>query len=211
MSELLLETRLDGQRRELLQSLHQSARNLKMLVDDVLDLSRLDAGRVELVLGECRPRQLIGEITTEFTPRFAAKGLHLDVVVDPDLPRELVADAFRIRQVLVNLLGNALKFTANGSVVLACQIDEGGRFRLSVADQGIGIGPEDLARLFTPFQQASAAISHHYGGTGLGLAISKRLVQLMGGEIGVASTPGKGSTFWFTVPVVRPDRDAGYR
>lgn len=200
MAELLRETDLAPEQRELMEALHHSATHLRGLVDGLLELSRLEAGRVELVTAEWRPKQLLGELDAEFTPRFRAKGLTLATALDHAVPRKLVGDVFRLRQVLTNLLANALKFSARGTVRLAVDRDQD-QLRFQVIDQGIGIAPEALSRLFTPFRQADPAVARQYGGSGLGLAICKRLVELMGGAISVDSAPGRGSIFTVRIPL----------
>jgi signal transduction histidine kinase len=199
MSELLGDTAASAEQRELIAALRHSATVMKSLIDDILDLSRLDAGRVELVLAPWRPRQLLGELEGEFALRLRAKGVALAVNCGDDVPPQVRGDAFRVRQVLANLLSNALKFTDRGTVTLGAAWEDG-RLALSVADTGIGIPSEALGRLFAPFQQADPGIARRFGGSGLGLAICKRLIDLMGGDLSVSSTVGRGSTFRISVP-----------
>ncbi|RMF74137.1 MAG: response regulator [Acidobacteria bacterium] len=200
MAELLAETTLDASRREMVQGIRRSALALLSLIDDLLDLSRIEAGRFEL-----RPRpfilsRLVDDALTAVRPEAERKGLAVESDIADDVPRCLSGDPERLRQILVNFLGNAVKFTRHGSVRLGVA-RRGGAFRFRVEDTGIGIAPELLASLFEPFRQADAETARRYGGTGLGLAICKRLVELMGGEVGARSRPGAGSVFWCDVPL----------
>ncbi|MEO8427691.1 MAG: ATP-binding protein, partial [Verrucomicrobiota bacterium] len=136
------------------------------------------------------------------SPKAVEKGLGLSLEVAPGAPRQILGDPARVRQILLNLVGNAIKFTGGGSVRIAVAPPAGGQLRISVTDSGIGIPADKQTLLFQNFTQADTSTTRKYGGTGLGLAISKRLVEMMGGEIGLKSQPGKGSTFWFTLPLV---------
>jgi CheY-like chemotaxis protein len=180
---------------------------LLRLIDDLLDFSKIEAGQLTLEARPFDPRRLVGEVAGLFATEAGAKGLNLCADVDPAVPAALVGDAGRLRQVLLNLVGNALKFTAQGEVGIRVTLEEesaeGALLRVEVRDTGIGIAPEMQVRLFEPFTQADASTTRRYGGTGLGLAIARRLVEAMGGQIGVESTPGQGSTFWLTLRLAR--------
>jgi signal transduction histidine kinase/CheY-like chemotaxis protein len=210
MTGLLLETELTAEQRELAQTVRTSAEALLTVINDILDFSKIEAGKFDLETTDFELTTAI-EDSVELLARAAQqKSLELTCLVDETLPTVVGGDPTRLRQVLVNLVGNAVKFTQRGEV--AVRVEPCGRHddrivvRCSVRDTGIGIAPDALARLFQPFSQADGSTTRQYGGTGLGLAICKRLVELMGGEIGVESTPGAGSTFWFTVPLEpRPD------
>ena len=202
MATLLGKTTLEPRQRQLLSQLDSSARMLLGILDDILDLSRIEAGKLGLLTRRFDLDALLTDLTTVVGQR--ARDSRLDVLIDldPTLPRQLLGDAMRLQQVLVNLVVNALKFTERGEVVVAIRIEEqqGSRLslRFSVRDTGIGIDPEQLPRLFELFTQMDESSTRKHGGAGLGLAISKRLVELMGGEMGAESTPGVGSHFWFT-------------
>jgi PAS domain S-box-containing protein len=207
LSSLLAGTPLSPQQQEYVAAIQASGAALLGLINDILDLSKIEAGRLTLEVQPIDLRQLVGEVVGLFATEARAKGLELSAAVDPAVPAALEGDVGRLRQVLLNLLGNAIKFTAQGEVVLAVSLVEessaGVLVRVAVRDTGIGIVPEVQARLFEPFVQADGSTTRRYGGTGLGLAIVKRLVEAMGGQIGVESTPGQGSTFWFTVLLAR--------
>ncbi len=205
MSTLLAKTPLEARQRSLLSQLDASARMLLGILDDILDLSRIEAGKLTMIEREFSLDELLTDLTVVVGPR--ARDARLDVLIDldPALPRRLIGDAMRLQQVLVNLVVNALKFTERGEVVVSIRADDSepttsGRLRLlfEVRDSGIGIDPEQLPRLFEQFTQVDESSTRKHGGAGLGLAISRRLVALMGGEIGARSTPGVGSTFWFS-------------
>ena len=211
LGELLAGTNLDEQQREYVRLLRDSGRHLLALINDILDYSKIDAGRLEL---ESSPMDLGAAIDTvrtltEYSAQEKALSLHWQI--DADVPRAIVGDELRWRQILINLVSNAIKFTARGSVrVHVGRVgEEGGMLRLfgEVSDTGMGIAPEALGRLFQPFAQGDASITRAHGGTGLGLAICRRLVEAMGGAITVDSTPGRGSTFrfeWLTRAVDAP-------
>jgi PAS domain S-box-containing protein len=206
MAELLLETGLSNQQREFSEAILASGRSLLTILNDILDISKLEAGRLDI---EELDYSLTGEIEavlTSLVVKAEAKGLELVRDIDPAVPEALRGDPSRIRQILINLIGNAIKFTGSGSVTLRVALVAGGdsedRIRFEVVDTGIGMDKETIGRLFQKFSQADVSTTREYGGTGLGLAISRQLVELMGGEIGVDSEPAKGSCFWFEVPAL---------
>ncbi|MCU0554794.1 MAG: PAS domain S-box protein [Syntrophales bacterium] len=202
MTELCLGQDPDENIKGLLQTLYGEARSLSGLIDDILDLAKIEAGK--MVLGTCPfdLADLIRTVEEGFAPRARQKGLHFETYLAPDIPVNLVGDPVRLRQVLVNLIGNALKFTPAGGVSVSGELvrDAGGAVTVmvSVSDTGIGIPPDRQQRIFEAFEQADGSTTRQYGGTGLGIAIAKEIVRMMGGEIGVVSEPGEGSTFWFT-------------
>ncbi len=209
MTDLLLRTQLDLDQRELAETIRNSADSLLTILNDILDLSKIEAGRMELEHLPFDPRAPIQDVAELLASSAQSKGLEIACVVHHDVPRALLGDPLRVRQLLTNLVGNAIKFTVRGEVCLTAsreKRDEGGDWlRIEVQDTGIGISLEARARLFQAFEQADGSTTRKYGGTGLGLAISKRLLELMGGEIGVESTPGAGSTFWFRIPIRATD------
>jgi signal transduction histidine kinase/CheY-like chemotaxis protein/HPt (histidine-containing phosphotransfer) domain-containing protein len=203
MGRLLLDTDLNAEQRDYAEALEASADALLALISDVLDFSKIEAGKLDPHRFDLR--QLVDSTASILAGTAHEQDLDLTVSVDADLPDDLYRDACRIRQVLVNLLTNALKFTSSGEVAVrvtgAARPGSGVDLRFAVSDTGIGIAPSALARVFDSFSQADSSTTRRYGGTGLGLAICEQLVELMGGTIGVESQPGTGSTFWFTVPV----------
>lgn len=219
MTELLLETPLDPTQERYATTVRESAELLLALIHDLLDFSRGDAGRLELDRSEFDTRGLIEDVTEIFTDEARSKGLDLICFVDEGLPEVLVGDEVRLRQVLTNLVGNAVKFTATGEVVVRAvplHPAEDGRItvELSVTDTGIGIAEDARERIFEAFEQADGSMARRFGGTGLGLAISRQLAELMGAELGVESREGRGSHFWLRVPLEigssdeRPGSDA---
>ena len=208
MSELLLDTDLSDEQRQYGEALRASGDALRSVIDEVLDFSKIEAGKIELDPVDFAVRDLLSQAAAVIAPHVRSKGLELIAWCDPHVPNTVRADPTRIRQVLTNLLGNALKFTSEGEIVAQASVEQptdggGAVLRFEVADTGIGIERDVLTTLFEPFAQADSSTTRRYGGTGLGLTISKQLVELMGGRIGVDSKPGSGSTFWFTVPVER--------
>ena len=205
MTELALDTELTAEQRDYLNTVKWSADALLTLINDILDFSKIEAGKIDLDPIEFPLRDAIGDTLNPLALRASSKGLELAYDVAPDVPDALVADVHRLRQVIVNLVGNAIKFTDKGEVVVSIRVAETkGDERLlevCVRDTGIGIPPAAAARLFKAFEQADAATTRKYGGTGLGLAISRQLVELMGGQIRLESEPGRGSTFTFTTRV----------
>lgn len=211
MTDLLLDTSLSKEQRDYIRSVRESGNALLTIINDVLDLSKLEAGRLEIEYIDFPLQGVIDDVVKLLRSRAHDQGLSLDARVDFDLPEAVNGDPVRIRQILFNLVGNALKFTAKGGVTVEAvrapvrDGEDGGGLliRFVVRDTGIGIPEEIQGRLFTKFTQADASTSRRYGGTGLGLAICKHLTDLMGGEIGLVSEPGQGSAFWFTVPCAR--------
>jgi signal transduction histidine kinase len=209
MAELLLDTPLDAEQRRWSETILASADALLAIINDILNFSKIEAGRVELEAIAFEPRAVADDVARLLDVSASGKGLGLSVEIDPRVPREVVGDPARLLQILLNLTGNAIKFTEQGEVRLSLTLGDDplgdGPLPLSfeVRDTGVGIAPEAQARLFNAFTQADSSMSRKYGGTGLGLAICKRLVELMGGTIGVESAPGHGSTFRFDVRVGR--------
>ena len=203
MAELLRGTTLDAQQRRFATTIQQSGQALLTLIDDILDFSKIEAGRLELEITDFDPRNLIEETAVLLAERAHRKGLELALDLPMELPEMAQGDPARLRQILVNLVSNAIKFTEHGEVVIRLTVPESSAqavgLRVAVSDTGIGIALAAQARIFESFVQADGSTTRHYGGTGLGLAISRRLVQLMGGDMGVESVPGVGSTFWFTL------------
>jgi signal transduction histidine kinase/ActR/RegA family two-component response regulator len=206
-TDLLLETELDAQQLEYADIVRSSSEGLLLVINDILDYSKMEAGKFELDPIGFALSELIAESCALVLPGAHAKGLEVKVHVDQDLPGWLKGDATRIRQVVINLLSNAVKFTAKGRVTVHASATPvtGGKslIRVAVTDTGIGIDKETLARLFQPFTQADSSTARKYGGTGLGLTISAQLIEMMGGSVSAESTPGKGSTFAFelTLPL----------
>ncbi len=205
MTSLLQDTSLDEEQSGYAETIRQSAESLIVIINDILDFSKIDANQLVITAAEFNLQNLVGEVFDLLSAQARAKGLRTERRISENLPRTVSGDAARLRQILLNLLGNAVKFTSQGFVSLAVQevSEADGRLRLrfEVSDSGIGIPPDAQTRLFQPFVQVDSSTTRKFGGTGLGLAISKRLTELMGGEIGCHSKPGHGSTFWFTTLV----------
>jgi len=201
MAELLAATQLDERQRRYLDTVHRSAESLTEIVNDVLDLSKVEAGRAELNPVDFDLRTTVGDVVELMRARAQDRRLALESTIAIDLPRTLRGDTTLLRRILTNLVGNAIKFTERGCVrieVTRVQSDLTTLVRFAVVDTGIGLTPEQTGRVFDAFTQADASHARKYGGTGLGLAICRELVELLGGKIGVTSEPGQGSTFWFT-------------
>jgi two-component system, sensor histidine kinase and response regulator len=202
MTDLLLDTQLDEEQREYAETVHYSSQTLLAILNDILDFSKIEAGSLSLETINFDLRREVEEVAALLAGHAHEKGLELVSFVEPGTPTAVRGDPFRLRQVLTNILGNAIKFTEEGEVTLRAELVEDApesvTVRFEVSDTGIGMSEEQRSNLFNPFTQADASTTRRYGGTGLGLAISKQLVLLMGGEIGVWSEPGAGSTFWFT-------------
>lgn len=193
--------RLGAKERLYADRIATASQALLSVINDILDYSKLEADRVDLDPHPFDPRALARGAAGIVESQCAAKGVGLAVIVDPDLPAALMGDEGRLRQVTLNFLSNATKFTGSGGIRLEVG-RRGDRLRVAVSDTGIGIAPEKIDALFERFTQADASTTRTYGGTGLGLAISRRLIEMMGGEIGAESRPGQGSTFWFEVPLI---------
>ncbi len=202
MTGLLLESDLSPQQREYAEMVRSSGESLLRVINDILDFSKIEAHKLELEIADFDLRAALEDATGLLWAQAQEKALDLACLVAPGVPLRLRGDSGRVRQVLLNLIGNAVKFTARGEVVVRAELDrEDDRYalvRFSVEDTGLGIPPEHQREIFSPFTQVDGTMTRRYGGTGLGLAISSQLVELLGGEIGVISHPGQGSTFWFT-------------
>jgi signal transduction histidine kinase len=208
MARLLLDSELDPEQRDYAETLTYSAESLLTIINDILDISKIEAGRLAITSMPFDFWSTVEDTVASLAIRAREKGLALTLQIAPETPRELIGDAVRIRQILVNLVGNALKFTERGhvdvTVVCAQRTDWEVALRVCVEDTGIGIPEDKLEHIFEQFTQADASTTRRFGGTGLGLAISRKLVELMGGQIGVTSRPSAGSTFWFDLTLSRP-------
>jgi signal transduction histidine kinase/CheY-like chemotaxis protein len=210
MSELMLQTPLTDEARDYAHTVRESAEALLGVINEILDYSKIEAGATELERIAFSPLAAVEAAADILASTARKKQIALATHVAPDVPRRAMGDPHRLRQILLNLIGNAVKFTAAGYVTVRATVErtDGERtsfVRFAVSDTGPGVAPDAAQRLFEPFRQADAGTTRRFGGTGLGLSISKRLVELMGGEIGFESTPGTGATFWFTVPLERLD------
>ncbi len=208
MSAVLRTTRLTADQAGMIGTIRDSANRLVSLIDDLLDVSRIDSGRVAFESVVFDPVTTLRDMLRVVSPQASEKALRLHMHVSPAVPRRIEADRRRFGEIILNLLANAVKFTPSGSVTIAIDarsVTGGTELRVVVHDTGIGIPASAHKRIFETFSQASDSIRNDFGGTGLGLAISQRLVRLQGGEIGVESEEGQGSTFWFTLPVALPD------
>jgi len=202
MTGLLLDTELTEEQREYAEAVRRSGEGLLALLNDILDFSKIEAGRLELEAVEFDLHVGIEDVLELLAERAESAGLELGCVIQPDVPYTVMGDPGRLRQILLNLVGNAIKFTHEGGVIVrvGCAAAGSSAVRIEVTDTGIGMSADAQARLFQAFSQADASTTRRYGGSGLGLAICKRLTQAMEGEIGVASEANKGTTFWFTIP-----------
>jgi PAS domain S-box-containing protein len=209
LTELLLETPLDAQQRPFVETVRSSGESLLSILNDILDFSKIEAGKLETEALDFDLYQAVEDVVQLMAPRAHSKKLELACRIDEQLPAAVRGDPFRLRQVLTNLIGNAVKFTDEGEVLIDVQQQDAATLRVNVRDTGIGISAEARTRLFAAFAQADGSTTRRFGGTGLGLAISRSLVELMGGQIGVESQEAdaqgelaSGSNFWFTLPLV---------
>ncbi len=207
MTELLLHTDLKREQRDCAELISKSADSLLAIINDILDFSKVESGKMDLDTIDFVLRTAIEEVADLLADRAQSKGVEMACLIHHDIPVVVRGDPGRLRQILTNLLGNSIKFTESGEVVLRARLeleaDDEVTIRFDITDTGVGISPEGLRRLFQPFSQADGSTTRRFGGTGLGLVIAKRLTELMGGDIGVESQPGVGSTFWFTVTLGR--------
>jgi two-component system sensor histidine kinase/response regulator len=205
MTGLLLGSPLDHREREFAETIRASGESLLMIINDILDISKIEAGKLSIEKLPVDVRACVGDLGAALAFQAAAKGLELIVNIDPAVPQGIVGDPLRIRQCLMNFVGNAIKFTREGEVVVEVTIAHSTKgeqmLRFAVRDTGIGIAPDNLAKLFESFVQADASTTRQFGGTGLGLSIVRKLVELMGGSYGAQSIIDHGSTFWFEVPL----------
>jgi PAS domain S-box-containing protein len=202
MSYLALKTELTPRQRDYLRKIKGSGQHLLGIINDILDFSKIEAGKLTIEHAEFELEKVLDNVTSLIADKTTAKGLELVFDIGKDVPAVLVGDPLRLGQILINFSNNAVKFTERGEVDIVVRVQEqnerGALIRFAVRDTGIGLNPEEIGRLFKSFSQADPSITRKFGGTGLGLAISKKLADLMGGEVGVESEPGQGSTFWFT-------------
>ncbi len=207
LTHLLRRGRVDEKQRDQLDKISDAARHLLNIINDILDISKIEAGKLKIDITDFALDPVLAGIATLVDEKITAKGLVLVRDIDPALAGALRGDPLRLGQILLNFVSNAIKFTEQGTIHLRARVQQTDAatllVRFEVQDTGIGIAPEDQVRLFQAFEQADGSTTRRYGGTGLGLAISRRLVALMGGEIGVESLAGAGSTFWFTLPLAR--------
>ncbi len=207
MAELLARSPLNADQQRYVDAIDQSAETLLAIINDILDFSKIEAGRLRLDITEISARDIVEETTELFAGRAHDKGVELVCAVAPEADLKILGDGIRLRQVLMNLIGNAIKFTEHGEISVKASMigenDEESTLRFEIRDSGIGIRPENLDAIFESFSQEDGSTTRRFGGTGLGLAICRELVTLMNGSVHVQSTPGQGSRFWFDVPFVR--------
>ncbi len=207
MAHLVLKTDLSPKQRDYIGKIQYSSRHLLAIINDILDYSKIEANKLVIETLDVDLAVLVKDLSSQVFDSAMAKGLEIVFQIDPRLSQPLQGDPLRLRQILLNYLGNAIKFTSQGQITVRASLleekDKDCLVRFEVQDTGIGMNPAEIERLFRPFQQADDSITRHYGGTGLGLAISKQLAELMGGEVGVQSQLGQGSSFWFTARLGR--------
>ncbi|HTB80815.1 MAG TPA: response regulator [Opitutaceae bacterium] len=213
MTGLLLDTRLDEEQLSYAETVKKSGEALLAIINDILDFSKIEAGKLELERGDFSPREAVEDALELLSEVAQRKRIELVYWIDDDVPADVVGDTGRFRQILINLVGNAIKFTDRGEVMVKMSVaapggDGSAVLRIEISDTGIGMDAAGKARLFQSFTQVDGSTARRHGGTGLGLAISKQLAELMGGAIGVESEPGQGSTFWFTAAFGRSNRPA---
>jgi signal transduction histidine kinase len=213
MNDLLLHTELSQEQRFYAEQVARSGEDMMRIINDILDVSKIEAGKLELDPCDFELHETIAQACASARLQAAAKGLSLQLEIAGEVPARARGDERRLRQVLTNLLANAVKFTGEGGIVVRVGAptppDGDARIRIEVADTGIGINPDTLEEMFEPFTQADASTTRRYGGTGLGLAIARQLIDLMGGAIGVDSSPSQGSTFWFELNLDAQDANDG--
>jgi CheY-like chemotaxis protein/nitrogen-specific signal transduction histidine kinase len=209
ISELLLDTELQPRQKHFAQLIHTSAVSLLTLINNLLDFSKIEADKMALDIEPFDLAPLIGQLVTLYQVTGKRKGLTVTAEIDPALSRQYLGDAYRLRQILVNLLGNAVKFTEQGTVLLRVMLEQSTSqsdlLRFEVRDSGVGIAATAMGKLFQPFSQVDSSTTRRYGGSGLGLSICAKLIKLMSGDLGVESDLGKGSTFWFTLNLARTE------
>jgi len=210
MSHLTLRTELNPRQKDYVRKIQLSGQHLLGILNDILDFSKIEAGKLSVEDIDFDLEKVLENVSNLISEKAAAKGLEFIFDVEPSIPTHLRGDPLRVGQILINFCNNAVKFTERGEIILKAQVkekDERGQLLcFSVSDTGVGLTEEQMGRLFQAFEQADASTTRQYGGTGLGLAISKRLAELMGGEVGVSSEPGKGSTFWFTARLGKSEK-----
>jgi two-component system, sensor histidine kinase and response regulator len=207
MTGLLLDSNLTAEQREFAETVRKSGEDLLAIINDILDFSKIEAGKLRLEIIDFHLRHAVQETVDLLADNACKKGLHLSSLMHANVPTALRGDPGRLRQIITNLAGNAIKFTEQGEIMVhvinQAETDEDIILRVDVTDQGIGIDPEKQKQLFQPFTQADGSITRKYGGTGLGLSICSQLVKAMNGKIGVESEPGRGSRFWFTIRLAK--------
>jgi PAS domain S-box-containing protein len=205
MTEMLTRTKLTEKQSSYANTINEAARSLLSVINDILDFSKIEAGKLNIEMSECEPIKLVESVAELLAGQAKKKKLSLLTFVDPKIPHVLRSDPGRLRQILMNFAGNAIKFSDHGEVCIRAALEgdteKTVRVKFSVSDSGIGMTDDEMHKLFQPFVQVDGSITRKYGGTGLGLSISKRLTELLDGEIGVSSTKGEGSTFWISVPL----------